>query len=58
MLVLSVPLVIGVGFLAATLPASANGTMIGMYRPSSITRPVAMSQCTANGAGAGLSLNP
>ncbi len=29
-LVFNVPVVIGVGFLAATLPASANGTIIGM----------------------------
>ncbi len=41
----SVPAVNGVGFLAARLPARASGAMIGMNRPSSITRPVAMSQC-------------
>src|SRR5437773_2293431 len=57
-----VPDVKGVGFLAARLPAIASGAMIGTKRLISITRPQAMSQCGAYGAGGdGLSsgvLNP
>ena len=45
----SVPAVNGVGFLAARLPASANGAMIGMNRPNSMTRPVAISQYGLDG---------
>ena len=32
--------------------------MTGMYRPSNMTRPVAMSQCLDSGAGEGLELKP
>src|SRR5262249_3608461 len=46
-----VPDVKGVGFLAARLPASASGATIGMKRPSSMTRPVAMSQYGLYGDG-------
>ena len=53
----NVPTVMGVGFLAARLPAKAMGAMIGTKRLKSITRPVAMSSGRLSGAGGeGLSL--
>src|SRR5262249_49656875 len=46
-----VPVVDGVGFFAARLPASASGAMIGTNRQINMTSPQAMSQCGAYGAG-------
>ena len=40
----SVPVVTGTGFFAASEPAIARGRMIGIYRASNITIPVAMFQ--------------
>ncbi len=48
----------GVGGLAARLPARASAASSGTNRDSSITNPVATSQCGLYGAASGLSSAP